>query len=596
MTVIFDIETTEIPDSGIKDIKKIHCIAALCLETGKEYFADSTTGYASVLTMLSSANRIVAHNAIGFDVPVLKNFFPDWEPKGEMFDTLVVCRAIWHDVAVKDWGRCKDGSLPRRLLGSHSLESYGYRLGEYKGDFGKQKDAWDVYTPEMAEYCKQDVVVLSRLYDKIIDSGVSDELITNENRFAEIMLEQENTGVLFDEGKAVDLMLKLRGRKSELVDELQAVFPPVYRPVDGGKTFTALRRNKKIPGLEKGMKYCKIKLNIFNPGSRPQIAERLCALGWEPVDMTEGCSVQVNEKTLEGCRLPEADKIKEYLMVNKRLSQLSDANGAWMKKVQKDGRIHGRVNSGGCIGGRCSHNTPNLAQVPKISNPYGKECRELFHSRPGYKLVGCDASGLELRTLAHFLQPFDRGIYIDLILRGDIHTANQKAAGLPNRDTAKTFIYGWIYGAGAAKTGVIVGGGAKEGKALQNRFMKKFPAIKKLKNQVAGVVERRGYMKGVDGRRLRTRSPHSALNLLLQSSGALLMKRFAIELHDATAHLDRHFVLNCHDEIQAEVRDDHVEEYSQACLDSFIKAGEYYNFRIPIDGEVKIGENWKETH
>jgi DNA polymerase-1 len=552
-------------------------------------------GYASLIKILENADIIIAHNAIGFDVPVLKQFFPDFKPKGTVFDTLVMCKAVWHDVKLKDFGRVAKGTLPKHLLGSHSLEAYGYRMGEYKGNYGKQDAAWDVYTEDMAEYCKQDVVVLGKLYNRLIGTNLSPEMIELENRFAEIMFEQDQRGVCFDEAAAISLMFTLRTSRNDVLSKLHGVFGPQYEPVDHGKTFISKVNNKKRH-ITKGSEFCKIKLVTFNPGSRQQIANRLIQMhGWEPKQITEKGAVQINEGILKELPYPEARLLEEYLMVNKRLSQLADGNQAWLKKV-KNGRIFARVNTGGAISGRCTHSSPNLAQVPSVNSSFGNECRSLFTAGRGYAMVGCDASGLELRCLAHYLGAFDNGAYADIVLNGDIHTANMEAAGLPERNMAKTFIYGWLYGAGVEKIGKIVGGGSKEGAKLQTRFMEKFPAIKKLKHNVGRAVEDRGYVTGLDGRRMRVRSPHAALNLLLQGAGALIMKKFAVILYDMTTHLDRHFVLNVHDEIQAEVKPVHVKPYEDACHEAFKLAGEYFNFRIIIEGDVKVGKNWQETH
>jgi DNA polymerase I-like protein with 3'-5' exonuclease and polymerase domains len=80
-----------------------------------------------------------------------------------------------------------------------------------------------------------------------------------------------------------------------------------------------------------------------------------------------------------------------------------------------------------------------VAQVPSLKALYGGECRELFTVPKGWLLFGSDASGLELRCLGHFMARWDKGAYIKEILEGDIHTANQNAAGLSERENAKTF-------------------------------------------------------------------------------------------------------------------------------------------------------------
>lgn len=513
---------------------------------------------------------------------------------------MVMCRALWHDVIIKDFVRIKDGllpgRLPGRLKGSHSLEAYGHRLGILKGDYGKQEDAWDVYTEEMLEYCKQDVEVTAYLYKRILEAGASDQMIDLENKFAMAMQVQMEKGVHFNEKAAIALMIDIRAEKEKIDEELKTAFPTRVVSKDLA-TVTTSKVNNRNRFISKGSQFCKIIYQEFNPNSRQQIAERLMEKGWVPDDYTDKGNVKLNETVLDSMDIPEAKLLSRSMMLTKRLGQISDGNQGWLKQLQGD-RIYGRINTGGAISGRCTHSTPNLAQVPSNNSPFGPECRVLFDVSTGYKLVGCDAAGLELRCLAHYLARFDSGAYADIVLNGDIHTANMKAAGLTERNQAKTFIYGWLYGAGAEKLGTIVGGGAKEGSKLQAKFMKNFPAVKKLKEAVMSRVEQFGHLKGLDGRRLRTRSPHSALNLLLQSAGALVMKQWVVLVMDeiAKSGLDATPVLNIHDEGQFEVREDQAEEFAKICEECMPLAGEAFNFRIKIEGEAKIGNTWEETH
>ena len=273
-----------------------------------------------------------------------------------------------------------------------------------------------------------------------------------------------------------------------------------------------------------------------------------------------------------------------------------------MKMVKSDGRIYGSVITNGAVTGRMTHNSPNVAQVPAVGVPYGKECRTLFRVPEGRALVGADASGLELRCLAHYMARYDGGAYMKEILEGDIHTANQKAAGLPTRDNAKTFIYAFLYGAGDEKIGSIVGGTRQDGKKLKNRFLKRTPAIAKLKAQVEHVAKTRKYLIGLDGRKLRVRAVYASLNLLLQSAGAILMKQALVILDDKlqkeglTPGIDYEFVANIHDEWQIECDQKYAEFIGKTAVEAIAEAGVFFNFRCPLDGEYKIGKTWAETH
>ena len=277
-------------------------------------------------------------------------------------------------------------------------------------------------------------------------------------------------------------------------------------------------------------------------------------------------------------------------MLQKRYAQVT----SWLNALSDDGRIRGYVNPCGTVTGRMTHSKPNLAQVPAVYSPYGKECRELFTVPKRYKLVGMDASGLELRMLAHYMNDND---YTYEVLNGDIHTANQRAAGLESRDKAKTFIYAFLYGAGDGKIGEIVGGTARQGAVLKENFLNNTPALAALRSRVTTAAGK-GYLKGLDGRRIKVRSEHSALNTLLQGAGAVVMKQALVHLEDyANAEgIDYHFIGNIHDEIQTEVREDQATRFGELAVQAVIDTTESLNLRCPLDAEYKIGSNWADTH
>jgi DNA polymerase I-like protein with 3'-5' exonuclease and polymerase domains len=187
--------------------------------------------------------------------------------------------------------------------------------------------------------------------------------------------------------------------------------------------------------------------------------------------------------------------------------------------------------------------------------------------------------------------------YSQEILHGDIHSVNQEAAGLPTRDSAKTFIYAFLYGAGDEKIGSIVGGTKKDGEALKARFLSRTPALRKLRETVDKAAKR-GWLKGLDGRQVHVRSQHAALNTLLQSAGAVVMKEAMVLCYEQAKSRGLEFkqVGTIHDELQYEVAEKHAEELGQICVDSIRKAGEVFNLRCPLDGEYQVGESWAQTH
>ena len=324
-------------------------------------------------------------------------------------------------------------------------------------------------------------------------------------------------------------------------------------------------------------------------------------LGYDLPKEPDATTPKVDEGVLKKIDHPIAQKLLDYLLVQKRLGQLAEGEQAWLK-LAKNGRIHGAVNTNGAVTGRCTHSNPNVAQVPACRVPYGEECRGLFGAGVGKKLVGCDASGLELRMLAHYLAFYDGGEYGKIVTEGDIHTANQQAAGLETRDQAKTFIYAFLYGAGDAKIGDIVGGTAREGQMLKRKFLSNLPALKRLQQDIKRKVENGGTLMGLDGRLLRIRSSHAALNMLLQSAGAVCMKVALIQLFHALGKnrwqhgREYAFVANIHDEFQAEVAPDKAETFGQLAVQAIRVAGKELKLNVQLDGEYKVGTTWAETH
>ncbi|WP_414498429.1 DNA polymerase [Stenotrophomonas maltophilia] len=624
MILVFDCETNGLLD----ELDTIHCISLQEVdETGAPRGPilsanDHGTGEMTVrqaVERLKKAKRVVGHNIAGFDIPAIAKVFPDFKVQA-YFDTLLMSTLVYPDLKDRDFkARKKQGAnpvLPGKLIGRHALEAWGYRLGRWKGDYAAQMaarglDPWAQWSQEMDDYCDQDVAVTQALFALLMSKGLPTEAIELEQAVAPILSRQQRYGYLFDQEKARELECILVSRRTALEAELRKVIPP-WKVV---KRKFVPKRDDKRRGYVKGVEVTTYKDVVFNPASRQHIADRLTAMyGWRPQEFTEKGQPKIDEEVLGALKFPIIPLLLEHFIVNKRLGQLAEGDEAWLKAIKKDGRIHGSVNQNAAVTGRMTHSKPNIAQVPKVQHSkekgilkgqeggYGFECRSLFCVPTGKLQVGADASGLELRCLAHFMAKHDGGEYAKVILEGDIHSVNQSAAGLPTRDNAKTFIYAFLYGAGDAKLGSIVGKGRQAGAKLRSKFLAGLPALEKLVRGVKKRAAEKGYLIGLDGRKLHIRSDHAALNTLLQSAGALVMKK-ALVILDADLQaaglvpgVHYEFLANVHDEWQIEVDEDKAEFVGKTAQAAIRKAGDYFGFRCPLDGEFKIGRNWAETH
>ncbi|MDX2086057.1 MAG: DNA polymerase [Candidatus Melainabacteria bacterium] len=596
MRYIFDIET----DGLLDELTCIHSLVLLNIDTG-EMLSCPPDKYAFVMTIeeglreLMNADLIVGHNIIKFDIPAIQKLYPWFQPKGAVRDTIVCTRLIYTNLKERDFAyRNKHPEFPTKLIGKHALEAWGHRLGEYKGDF---KGPWTNWSEEMQSYCEQDTRVTYRLWSKLQAKNYSEQAIQLEHDFAQILFKQEQRGFHFDTEAGRKLYAELCKKRLDLEEQLKAIFPAWEERTP----FTPKVNNAKR-GYQKGVTIDKVKVVEFNPNSRDHIANRLQMLrGWKPSEFTEDGKPKVDETVLEKLDWPEAKLLAEYLMIQKRIGQLAEGAQAWLK-LEQNGRIHGQVVTNGAVTGRCTHKYPNITQVPAKGVPYGVECRSLFQPSPGFVLLGCDASGLELRCLAHYMSKYDGGEYTKALLEGDIHTTNQLAAGLQTREQAKRFIYAFLYGAGDTKLGTVIGAGAAEGGKLRRRFLRQTPALKRLKEDISLKVQAQGYLKGLDGRHLHIRSEHSALNTLLQSAGALLVKQATVFLYQELSERgyawgrDWVQVAHVHDELQLEVKPELAETIGQIAVRCFERAGEHFNFRCPITGEYRVGTSWAETH
>ena len=656
---LFDLES----DGFVATATVVHCASIRDVDT-KEHWTYGPTQIAEALEKLQEADVLAGHNIQKFDLPLLAKLHKfEVRPGVQIKDTLIIARLKHPNVKDTDTALVQAGKMPagKKYHGKHSLGAWGYRLGEHKGDYSDLRTAqaadlgltspqdiakfvWGTYTPDMHSYMDQDTATNLKLWEYLDPDNYSLAAIELEHRIAIVCHAMEQAGVPFDTEKAKALHVHLITEKALVEDQLVKQF-------GSWEVTTELlipKRDNKTLGYKKGVPVQKYKTVTFNPGSRDNIAKVLKDRGWKPKKYTDGGKAQFDEEVLQSvvAEFPEMAGIDRYLMLDKRLSQLADGKQAWLSTVQDDGRIHGVINPMGTTTSRASHFLPNLGQVPNMASPYGPECRELFYAPKGWKFLGADMSGLELRALAHYLQPLDGGKYMSIVTDGDVHWLHAQVMGLVEgerdkhnelhtlirEDGSKRFIYAYIYGCWDDMAGQIVhdalvkakrlgadgealyakffGKGELGEHALRNvgrkvraSFLTRIDGFEKLKERLADQVEKFNWVYGLDERKIPIRSEHSALNFLIQSCGAILCKRWVCDVYDELTSKyrwgwDGDFVmcLWVHDEVQLCVRDGLEKEIGDIIIKHAQAAGVPYGFRGPLDSQAKHGQTWRDTH
>ena len=597
--LIFDIETDGLYDQATKTF----CIVIYDV-TRAETFAYGPDRIDDAIAHLATADVLIGHNIIFYDLPVLQKLH-SFVAKARIIDTLICTRIIWPKEKLYDLDIEQYPNVPVKIRGNASLKAWGWRLADNKIDF---KD-FSEYSEEMLTYCKQDVHVTLKLYKHIVKEKYPESALRLEHDFALAINKQIRAGVPFDVDACLDLVDNLRRKKVELEEQLKQIFPPIKH-----KTWFTPKVNNTARGYVKDVPFEKTIIEEFNPGSRKQIVERLKSkYGWEPEKTTEKGNPILDDEVIEKLPYSEAKPLAEYMLIKKRLGQIEDGNNAWLKLVNNNtGRMHGDVITNGCITGRASHRHPNMGQVPAGYSPYGKECRALFHAPQGWDMIGIDAKALELRCLAGYLAYWDQGEYAKLVINpeSDIHTINQKLFGVETRDIAKRLLYGMLYGCGAVKAGTIIDPNEKDeivlrnlGKTAINSFLKGVPALAELKTKIESYILTRQHLIGLDKRVLYCRSPFKGLNVLLQSAGAILMKQVVITIHkniETTLSLPHgqewEQVLMVHDEVQLVCNPKYTEQIREQAMLAFPQAQEFFEFLCLIEGDSRVGSDWSATH
>ena len=568
-----DIETDDI------DATVVWCIAVHNIDTDQAITFAGPCLNLFKPWMEAEADCLIFHNGISFDMPVLEKLLDVDFSSVQIEDTMIMSQLY-----------------KPRLDGGHSLSAWGSRLGFTKGDHSD----WSCFSAEMLNYCIRDTKVTTKLYKYLLSSGLSEDAKLLEYDIKKHCSLQERTGWFFNLKDAISLLGDINEDLRLAEQKVHETFSPL--PVWKSKKAVAIRFTKD----RKRTKHYQTEVDLschtnddgdygywtypeLNLGSRQQVGRHLVHYGWKPTVFTETGLPKVDEGTLKDVDIPEAQVIGRYLMLQKRQGQVS----SWIDVYNYDtGRIHSRVHTMGTVTHRMSSSNPNLQQVTASSKEYGSQMRGLFTVPEGKVIVGADLSGLELRCLAHYMKDPS---YTEEILSGDIHTANQKAAGLGTRDESKRFIYAYLYGGGDDLIGKICGGGKVLGKKIKSDFLSNTPALATLRKKIE-IASKKGWIRTLDGRKVFVRSPHSALNFLLQSAGSIIAKRAWVVFHSLAYQFDYKQLGVIHDEIQIECDPTDAQVIGKLVVQAMEETTEYYNLNCPITGEYKVGISWNETH
>lgn len=660
MRLLFDIET----DNLLPKVSKLHMISCVDIDSGKKYsfFEPSrknmSNGISSPhyagnikdgLELLTHADTLLGHNIIGYDIPALHKLTGFHYDK-EIIDTLVLSYMMFPEIKNMDFARAeqkqREGKehIPIKFYGRHSLEAWGHRLGEYKGDFSDYEN----FTQEMVNYCEQDVNVNFEMWNRFQKTLPPMDAIKLEMDVAKICFEQEQFGVLFDKEKGQALYDKLNAMRDDIRVDLRSTFrgwkkemkTPQYFQIDyqgqvfrestqAGVTSTAYLSLKAqgIKATKKSLQELitagpnKYRIVHFNPASNLHVARAFSEkYGWVPKEFNEkDGSPRINTEILKKLPFKEAKQLIEYEVLQDRCEKLNEGRKApYLKVLDAENRIHGSLISCGTPTYRATHRNPNLSQVPAGTVPYGMEFRELFTVPKGYYMCGTDAEGLELRALAHYLYPYDNGVFAKAASEGkkedgtDPHTVNMKAMGLDSRDLCKTVTYAVLYGAGPGKVKLEVGCTFPKAKALIDRFTARVLGYSTLLSTIENRFEENIPLISLDGRKLSIRKKFAVLNTLIQSAGAIICKRWMV--FNDTSFRELGFkttpwyvpktekdliqqIIWSHDEFQYQVHEcvDQVE--LKNILKQNMKLTEkYYKVKCPLDCGVDFGLTWASTH
>lgn len=584
-----------------------------------------------MLEYMDTIDVLKMHYGIGYDWPLLKKLY-NYEFKGKKVDTLIMSRLL-------NPKRIVPPNCPNKRAGPHSVEAWGYRVGRGK----PEHNDWENFSPEMLHRCSEDVEIQEMIYEALMKEagkGVWKNAFLLSFKLFENLQKQEEYGWLVDQPHMQNCVKTLT-RWMFRIDRAVIPYLPKVLVVEETKKDGQYNYVRK-PFLKSGgyseavSKWCtggnpdvtgrivcgpfsRVSFRPTSLDSNEETKDFLLGMGWEPLEWnTDDTGKRTSPKLskddpFEGIDGKLGKLVAKRVQCRHRRSSIEGLLGI----VRGDGRIGAAVNTL-AVTGRATHR--NIVNIPAAKSFFGKQMRQCFISKPGYVLVGCDSDANQIRMLCGRMND---PVYTDNVLNGrkedgtDIHSVNMRAAGLPNRDAAKTFFYGFLFGAGDAKTGKIVGGGSAQGRALKDKFFAGLPALGELIDKLGkewratarksfnpkfGRMEYKdGTITGLDGRPIVVSSEHQMLVYLLQSDEAVHMSGAYNLMHKRLSAKYKYgedfgVVAFVHDEVTVECKED-IAENVKIIMEGCIKdAAEFYGIACPHKGNGAIGKNWYSIH
>jgi DNA polymerase-1 len=614
-------------DDLLEGVTRIWC-ATLCNIVTKERVRCRTKDDFKAFQDKNPDAIYIGHNFIAYDAVVLNRFWEAGIGISRIVDTFVLSQ-VYNPSMQKPSGMPKPPP-GEKAKGPHSLEAWGVRLRYPKWE---HKD-FSQYSPEMLNYCMRDTLLTGLLFHRLTER-------MRQNKFTERGLEiehhawniiqnkQRRNGFPFNYKAATELYVSLRAREEELKDEIYKLWPPYLgvvqhykrrRVKDGSDSNDYKRAKEQYPKLIDTVDggFDAYDWITFDIGSPQQRVQKLLELGWEPTQRTDAGNPKVDEESLlafsELSGQSEIAAIAKWLVVNSRGNMVR----TWLDAYNEHtGCLHGRLFINSTL--RYKHSSPNSANIPAVKTEkvngedevlYGEagtwayECRDLYTcGEPNtWSLVGIDGKGIQLRVLANYAYSEE---FRDAVLTGDPHKKNIEILGLANKPAAKKFLYTTLMGGGGAKLAADQAQfgtklTAKEGNQLKQKLIDSVPGFGDLISRLQAELRESGRIKLCDGTPILVPSDHMVIPYLLQGDESRLMKQALIyvdreiKLNGLTPHVLK--VADIHDEWQWKVKNEYVQTFIELALPCFLRAGESFNYRIPIEGAAKEGKTWAETH